>query len=70
MINLIERNSRTFRKGTLFYGGKTANLCINLYARIEPDVKEQVESILLALGIPMLNAINIFYKQIILNRAI
>lgn len=39
----------------------------NLYARIEPDVKEQAESILSALGIPASNAINMFYKQIILN---
>lgn len=40
----------------------------NLYARIEPDVKEQAESILAALGIPASNAINMFYKQIILQR--
>lgn len=40
----------------------------NLYARIEPDVKEQAESILSALGIPASNAINMFYKQIILQR--
>ena len=39
----------------------------NLYARIEPDVKEQAESILSALGI---TAINMFYKQIILNRGL
>ena len=42
----------------------------NLYARIEPDVKEQAESILSALGIPVSNAINMFYKQIILQRGI
>ena len=42
----------------------------NLYARIEPDVKEQVESILSALGIPASNAINMFYKQIILQRGL
>lgn len=42
----------------------------NLYARIEPDVKEQAESILAALGIPASNAINMFYKQIILHRGI
>lgn len=42
----------------------------NLYVRIEPDVKEQAESILSALGIPASNAINMFYKQIILNRGI
>ena len=36
----------------------------NLYVRIEPDVKEQAEGILAALGIPASNAINMFYKQI------
>lgn len=42
----------------------------NLYARIEPEVKEQAESILEALGIPASNAITMFYKQIILQRGI
>ena len=42
----------------------------NVYARIEPDVKEQAESILSALGIPASNAIIMFYKQIILNRGL
>lgn len=40
----------------------------NLYARIEPELKEQAESILAALGIPASNAITMFYKQIILQR--
>lgn len=39
----------------------------NLYARIEPEIKEQAEMILTALGIPASNAINMFYKQIILH---
>ena len=42
----------------------------NLYARIEPDVKEKAEDILAALGIPASNAINMFYKQIILQRGL
>ncbi len=42
----------------------------NLYARIEPEVKEQAESILEALGIPVSNAINMFYKQIILQQGL
>src|SRR5574344_1537021 len=42
----------------------------NLYARIEPNVKEQAEGILSALGIPASNAINMFYKQIILQRGL
>lgn len=42
----------------------------NLYARIEPEVKEQAEAILSALGIPASNAITMFYKQIILNNGL
>ena len=42
----------------------------NLYARIEPDIKNQAESILSALGISVSNAINMFYKQIILQRGL
>lgn len=42
----------------------------NLYARIEPNVKEQAEAILSALGIPASNAVNMFYKQIILQRGL
>lgn len=42
----------------------------NLYVRIEPEVKEQAEIILNALGIPASNAINMFYKQIIAHRGI
>lgn len=42
----------------------------NLYARIEPNVKEQAEGILAALGIPASNAINMFYKQIILQNGL
>ncbi len=42
----------------------------NLYARIEPDVKEQAEKVLAALGISASNAINMFYKQIILQRGL
>lgn len=39
----------------------------NLYARIEPDVKNEAEAILGTLGIPASSAINMFYKQIILQ---
>ena len=42
----------------------------NLYARIEPEVKEQAEVILNALGIPASNAITMFYKQVILQRGL
>ena len=42
----------------------------NLYARIEPDLKEQAENILSALGIPASNAITMFYKQIVLQNGL
>lgn len=42
----------------------------NLYARIEPEIKEQAEAILNALGIPASNAITMFYKQVILQRGL
>ena len=42
----------------------------NLYARIEPDLKEQAEAILNSLGIQTSNAITMFYKQIVLQRGL
>ena len=42
----------------------------NLYARIEPDLKEQAETILAALGIPASNAFTMFYKQIVLQKGL
>ena len=42
----------------------------NLYVRIEPELKEQAEAILSALGIPVSTAITMFYKQIVLQRGI
>ncbi len=42
----------------------------NLYTRIEPEIKEQAEKILSTLGISSSSAINMFYKQIILQRGI
>lgn len=41
-----------------------------LYARVEPDIKEQAEAILSTLGIPASNAINMFYRQIILRQGL
>ena len=42
----------------------------NLYARIEPELKEQAEAILASLGIPASNAITMFYRQIVLQRGL
>lgn len=42
----------------------------SIYARVEPEVKEQAEKVLEQLGIPMSNAINIFLRQIVLQNGI
>lgn len=42
----------------------------NLYVRIEPELKEQAEAILGQLGIPVSNAVNIFLKQVVMQRGI
>ncbi len=47
-----------------------ANKSATITARIEPKVKDQAEDILQALGIPASNAINMFYKQIILHNGL
>jgi DNA-damage-inducible protein J len=45
---------------------KTANLSV----RIEPEIKEEAEKILSELGISASMAINMFYKQIILQHGL
>lgn len=42
----------------------------NLYVRLEPGLKEQAESVLGQLGIPISNAVNIFLKQVVMQRGI
>ena len=42
----------------------------NLYARIEPKLKTEAESILCGLGVPVSNAINMFYRQIVIHRGL
>ena len=41
---------------------------VNLYIRIDPDLKENAEIILTQLGIPMSNAVGMFLKQVVLRR--
>ena len=41
-----------------------------VFARVEPDIKEQAEQVLNELGIPMSNAIGLFLKQVVLQRGI
>jgi len=42
----------------------------NVLARVEPEVKEQAESIMSKLGLPASIVINALYKQIIMTKSI
>ncbi len=42
----------------------------NVFARVEPDIKEQAEEILDKLGIPMSNAVGMFLRQVVMQRGI
>ena len=42
----------------------------NVFARVEPEIKEQAELVLNQLGIPMSNAVGMFLRQVIIHRGI
>ena len=42
----------------------------NVFARVEPEIKEQAEQILNRLGIPMSNAVGMFLRQVVLQRGL
>ena len=42
----------------------------NIFARVEPELKEQAEAVLNEIGLPMSNAIGLFLRQIIIQRGI
>ena len=42
----------------------------NVFARVEPEIKEQAENVLDQLGIPMSNAVGMFLRQIVLQKGI
>jgi len=42
----------------------------SVFARVEPDIKEQAEQVLVQLGIPMSSAISMFLRQIIMQKGI
>lgn len=42
----------------------------NVFARVEPEIKEQAESVLNQLGIPMSNAVSMFLRQVVIQRGI
>ncbi len=39
----------------------------NIFARVEPEIKEQAEQVLQQLGIPMSNAIDLFLRQVVMQ---
>ena len=41
-----------------------------VFARVEPEVKEQAEIVLERLGIPMSNAVDMFLRQVVMQRGI
>ena len=47
-----------------------ASKAANALARVEPEVKEQAETIMSMLGISASTVINMLYKQIIMTRSI
>lgn len=42
----------------------------NVFARVEPEIKEQAEQVLERLGIPMSNAVGMFLRQVVLQRGL
>lgn len=42
----------------------------NVLARVEPEIKEQAESIMAQIGVPASVVINMLYKQIIMTKSI
>ncbi len=49
---------------------RTSSRTASVFTRVDPDTKEQAESILNQLGIPMSNAIGMFLKQVVIQRGI
>lgn len=62
---ILLRKQIIISEGVL-YMAKSANL----FARIEPDLKENAEAILNVLGISASSAITMFYKQIVMHNGI
>lgn len=42
----------------------------NVFARVEPEIKEQAEKVLDQLGISMSNAVGMFLRQVVLQKGI
>lgn len=53
-----------------FAGGNDMVNTTTIYADVETDVKDQAEIVLNSLGIPMSDAVDLFLKQVVLQRGI
>ncbi|SDY45162.1 type II toxin-antitoxin system RelB/DinJ family antitoxin [Tindallia californiensis] len=42
----------------------------SIFARVEPEIKEQAEMVLNKLGIPMSSAVNIFLRQVVIQNGL
>lgn len=42
----------------------------NVFARVEPEIKERAEHVLNQLGIPMSSAVSMFLRQVVIQRGI
>lgn len=42
----------------------------NVFARVDPEIKEQAEVILNSLGLPMSNAVSMFLRQVVIQRGL
>lgn len=42
----------------------------NVFARVEPEIKEQAEIVLNQLGIPMSSAVGMFLRQVVIQQGI
>lgn len=47
---------------------RTISKTASVYTRVDPETKEQAETILNDLGIPMSNAIGMFLRQVVIQR--
>ena len=42
----------------------------NIFARVEPELKEQAEAVFSLIGLPMSNAITLFLRQVVMTRGL
>ena len=42
----------------------------SIFARVDPEIKEQAEMVLNKLGIPMSSAVNIFLRQVVMQNGL